>query len=140
MKEVFGMEVYLLSKKRFKEQLLEFIEDREEPFDVDLLVKCCLQPVSNIEIHNLLCEFVEEGKIIRLDDRYYMSTRVLMKRWLKQKIRKIESNVSFDELELPRNLIEQVMQLLKEKPELGYVDTADFLRDAIRRSLRHLRK
>ena len=67
-----------------------------------------------------------------------MSTRVLMKRWLKQKIRKIGGNVSFDGLELPRNLIDQVMRLLKEKPGLGYVDAEDFIRDAIRRSLRHL--
>jgi len=129
------MEACLFAEERLKEHLLEFIEDREDPFDIDFLVRCCLQPVSKIKIHDLLCEFVEEGKIIRLDDRHYLSTRVLMKRWLKQKIKKIESNVSFDELELPRKLIDQVMRLLKEKPELGYVDAADFVRDAIRRSL-----
>ena len=129
------MEACLFAVERLKEHLLEFIEDREDPFDIDFLVRCCLQPVSKIKIHDLLCEFVEEGKIIRLDDRHYLSTRVLMKRWLKQKIKKIESNVSFDELELPRKLIDQVMRLLKERPELGYVDAADFVRDAIRRSL-----
>jgi len=129
------MEACLLAEERFKEQLLEFIEDREEPFDIDFLIKRCLQPVSEIKIHDALCEFVEEGKIIRLDERYYLSTRVLMKRWLKQKIRKIDGNVDFDELELPQNLIDQVTRLLKERPDLGYVDIADFVRDAIRRSI-----
>jgi len=129
------MEMRLLAEEQFKKQLLEFIEDREEPFDVDFLVRCCLQSVSDIKIHDALCEFVEEGKIIRLDDRYYLSTRVLMKRWLKQKIKRLDDNVGFDELELPRKLIDQVMRLLKEKPGLGYVDAADFVRDAIRRSL-----
>ena len=132
------MEMCLLAEEQFKKQLLEFIEDREEPFDVEFLVRRCLQPVSVIKVHDALCELGEEGRIIRLDDRHYMSTRVLMKRWLKQKIRKIGGNVSFDGLELPRNLIDQVMRLLKEKPGLGYVDAEDFIRDAIRRSLRHL--
>jgi len=129
------MEACLLCEDRFKEQLLEFIEDREKPFDVEFLLKRCLQPVSDIRIHDALCELVEEGKIIRLDERYYLSTRVLMKRWLKQKIKNLEGNVIFDELELPRSLIRQVARLIKEKPELGYVDIADFVRDAIRRFL-----
>jgi len=136
MREVSVMEVCLLTEKHFKEQLIEFIEEREEPFDIDFLVKRCLQPVSEIKIHDVLCELIEEGKIIRLNDHYYLSTRVLMKRWLKQKVKKIKSNVIFDELELPRNLMDQIMKLLKEKPELGYVDAADFIRDAIRRLLR----
>ncbi len=130
----------LLSEGRLKEQILEFIEDREEPFDVDFLVRRCLQPVSDVRVHDALCELIEEGKIIRLNDQYYLSTRVLMKRWLKQKIRSIEGNVVFDELELPRSLIRQITRLLKERPELGYVDAADFIRDAIRRALSHLRR
>jgi len=129
------MEMCLLAEEQLKMQLLEFIEDREEPFDIDFLVRCCLQPVSRIKIHDALCELVEEGKIIRLDDRYYLSTRVLMKRWLKQKIKRLDGKVDFDELELPRDLIDQVIRLLKERPELGYVDLSDFVRDAIRRSL-----
>jgi len=132
------METSLLCEDRLKEQLLEFIEDREEPFDVEFLMKHCLQPVSEIRIHDILCELTEEGKIIRLNGRYYLSTRVLMKRWLKQKIKGLENSVVFDELELPRSLIRQIAQLLKKRPELGYVDVADFVRDAIRRSLFHL--
>jgi len=131
------MEACLLRQDNFKEQLLEFIEDREKPFDVEFLMKHCLQPVSDIKIHDVLCELAEEGKIIRLDDRYYLSTRVLMKRWLKQKIRNLEGNVIFDEIELPQRLIRQVAKLIKEKPELGYIDIADFVRDAIRRYLLH---
>jgi len=140
MREVSGMEACLLFEDRLKEQLLEFIEDREEPFDVEFLVKRCLQPVSDIKIRDALCELIEEGKIIRLDDRCYLSTRVLMKRWLKQKIKNLEGNIIFDQLELPRSLIRQITQLLKERPELGYVDIEDFVRDAIRRSLSHQRR
>jgi len=123
------MEACLLRQDNFKEQLLEFIEDREKPFDVEFLMKHCLQPVSDIKIHDVLCELAEEGKIIRLDDRYYLSTRVL--------IRNLEGNVIFDEIELPQRLIRQVAKLIKEKPELGYIDIADFVRDAIRRYLLH---
>ena len=134
------MEASLIFEDQLKEEILEFVEDREEPFDVEFLVKRCLQPVSEIRIRDALCELIEEGKIIRLNDNYYLSTRVLMRRWLKQKIRSLEDSIVFDELELPRNLIRQIARLLKERPELGYVDVADFVRDAIRRALPHLRR
>ncbi len=134
------MEASLIFEDQLKEEILEFVEDREEPFDVEFLVKRCLQPVSEIRIRDALCELIEEGKIIRLNDNYYLSTRVLMRRWLKQKIRSLEDSIVFDELELPRNLIRQIARLLKERPELGYLDVAEFVRDAIRRSITHLRR
>jgi len=134
------MEVCLLCEERFKEEILRFIEDREEPFDIEFLLKRCLQPVSDIRIHDALCELTEEGKIIRINGRYYLSTRVLMKRWLRQKLRSLEGNIVFDELELPRSLIKRIARLLRERPELGYVDVADFVRDAIRRALSHLHR
>jgi len=134
------VEASLIFEDQLKEEILEFVEDREEPFDVEFLVKRCLQPVSEIRIRDALCELIEEGKIIRLNDNYYLSTRVLMRRWLKQKIRSLEDSIVFDELELPRNLIRQIARLLKEKPELGYLDVAEFVRDAIRRSITHLRR
>jgi len=134
------VEASLIFEDQLKEEILEFVEDREEPFDVEFLVKRCLQPVSEIRIRDALCELIEEGKIIRLNDNYYLSTRVLMRRWLKQKIRSLEDSIVFDELELPRNLIRQIARLLKERPELGYLDVAEFVRDAIRRSITHLRR
>ena len=136
------MEASLLFERfesRLKKQILEFIGDREDPFDLEFLMNRCLQPVSDIMIHNALCELADEGKIIRLNDRYYLSTRVLMRRWLRQKIKNLEDGVTFDELEIPRRLIRQVTRLLKERPELGYIDVADFVRDAIRRAVSKLR-
>jgi len=129
------MKTSLLREERLKEQLLEFVEEREEPFDINLLVNHCLQPVPATIIRDVLCELVEEGKVIGIDDQHYMSTRVLMKRWLKQRIKRSEENVDFDELEVPRNLIEEISKLLRKRPELGYIDESDFIRDAIRRSL-----
>ena len=129
------MEAHLLFEESLKKQLLDFIEDMEEPFDIEFLMNSCLQPVSEIRIHNVLCELIEEGKIIRISDNQYLSTRVLMKRWLKQKIRNPNDEIVFDELELPRSLIRQISRLLREKPELGYVDVSEFVRDAIRRML-----
>ena len=133
------METHLILKDRLKEQLLEFIEEREEPFDVEYLLKRCLQPVSPLKMHDILCELEEEGKVIRLDGRQYLSTRVLMRRWLRQKIRYLGGGVVLDEIELPRGLMRQVSRLLKERPELGYIDASDFIRDAIRRAILRLR-
>ena len=134
------MEASLLFEEHFKEQLLEFIEEREDPFDLEFLAGQCLQPVSEMKIRDALCELVEEGKVIRIDDCHYLSTRILMKRWLKQKIRNLEGNIILDEIELPRSLIRQITRLIKEKPELGYIDISDFVRDAIRKSLLHPRR
>jgi len=130
-----AMKTSLLREERLKEQLLEFVEEREEPFDINLLVNHCLQPVSATIIRDVLCKLVEEGKVIRIDDQHYMSTKVLMKRWLRQRIKRSEENVDFDELEVPRNLLEEISKLLRKRPELGYIDESDFIRDAIRRSL-----
>jgi hypothetical protein len=134
------METCLIFKDRLKEQLLEFIEDKEEPFTVEYLLNRCLQPISALRMHEMLCELEDEGKIIRLDEQHYLSTRVLMRRWLKQKIRRLRGEVILDEIELPKDLMKQVSQLLKEKPELGYLDASDFIRDAIRRAVFRLHR
>ncbi|RJS84634.1 hypothetical protein CW706_03615 [Candidatus Bathyarchaeota archaeon] len=129
------MRTSLLLEKHLKKQLLEFMEDREEPFSISLLVNCCLQPIPATMIRDMLCKLVDEGEVIRIDDERYMATRVLMKKWLRQKIKRNEEDVNFDELEVPRNLFKEISKLLRERPELGYIDESDFIRDAIRRSL-----
>jgi len=132
------MEIHLLLEESLKKQLLNFIEDLEEPFDIEFLMKSCLQPVSEIKIHDVLCELIEEGKIIRISGNQYLSTRVLMKRWLRQKIRSSNDDIAFEVLELPRSLIRQISRLIREKPELGYINVSEFIRDAIRRWISNL--
>ena len=132
------MEIHLLLEESLKKQLLNFIEDLEEPFDIEFLMKNCLQPVSEIKIHDVLCELIEEGKIIRISGNQYLSTRVLMKRWLRQKIRSSNDDIAFEVLELPRSLIRQISRLIREKPELGYINVSEFIRDAIRRWISNL--
>lgn len=125
-----------LFKKNFKSQLLEFIEDLEEPFDVNFLVDRCLQPVSYITVHDILCELVDEGKVVRLSSGLYFSTRMLMRRWIKSKLRR-EDVLQEDSnlMELSHSLICEIENLIKERPELGYEDVGEFVRDAIRRYL-----
>ena len=132
------MEIHLLLEESLKKQLLNFIEDLEEPFDIEFLMNSCLQPVSEIKIHDVLCELIEEGKIIRISGNQYLSTRVLMKRWLRQKIRSSNDDIAFEVLELPRSLIRQISRLIREKPELGYINVSEFIRDAIRRWISNL--
>lgn len=41
----------MIEMQSFKEQMLEFVEEREKPFDVQFLLGACLQPVSDIGVH-----------------------------------------------------------------------------------------
>jgi len=121
----------MIDMQAFKEQLMEFIEEREEPFDVSFLVKTCNQPVSDIRIHDTLYELTEEGKIVRLNHEY-LSTRILMKRWLKPANPR-KNTLTNAGLFLPKDLFFQIAELLHERPELGYIDIEEFVRDALRR-------
>lgn len=48
----------------FKEQLLEFVEDREEPFDVEFLARNCNDKLIRDDwIRGALWELEEEGQI-----------------------------------------------------------------------------
>ena len=124
----------MIDTQSFKEQLLEFVEDREEPFDERFLVKTCNQPVSDTRIRDVLCQLADEGKIVWID-HVYLPTRVLMRRWLKTDNPK-DASPTEPEISLPNSLLRQIEELLNEKPETGYVDVDDFIRDAIRRDLR----
>jgi len=122
----------MMAQSAFKEQLLEFVEGREEPFNLDFLVKSCNETfIDENRFQNALYELEEEGQIIRLDD-HYLSTRVLMRRWIKTETPAHEKGLS-----LPQSLIRHIQGLLEERPELGYVDVDEFVRDAIRRFIQH---
>ena len=56
------------------------------------------------------------------------------------KIRRVRDEVILDELELPKSLIEDVREFIRSRAKLGYVDEAEFIRDAIRRKLKSLRE
>ena len=54
-----------------KEQLLEFVEWREEPFNVEFLVESCNDRfIDERRFTNALYELEEEGQIVRLDHHY----------------------------------------------------------------------
>ena len=134
------MEMRLIVKDDLKRQLLEFIEELEEPFNIEFIIRNCLKPVSRIEIHDILCELVDEGKIVKIDGEYYMPVKTLIRRWLRGKIRRVGDEVVLDGLELPRSLVEDVREFIRDRAGLGYVDVAEFIRDAIRRKLKSIRE
>jgi len=124
----------MIDMESFKDQVLDFIEDREEPFDRDFLVRNCNWPVDDDRVHDALCQLSNEGLIVRLDGYRYnqwLSTRVLMRRWLKP--------LQDPQISLPRNLIQQIRELLSQRPDLGYADVDNFVRDAIRRFIQRLK-
>ena len=129
----------LQERRVFKEQLLEFIEGQTEPFDLNFLVESCLQPVSRITVHEVLCELVDEGFVVALGDGLYLSTRVLMKKWIREKLpsegEDEDAEAADDLVELPDEMISEIEEVLRMRPELGYRDIEEFVRDALRRYL-----
>jgi len=128
------MQPVLYERVNFKKQLIEYVEGLEEPFDVNFLMSRCNQPVSYMTVHDILCELIDEGKVVRLNTGLYLSTRVLMRRWLKSKPR-LPLEEEPDLIELSPSLIREIKELIKERPELGYSDVDEFVRDALRRYL-----
>ena len=124
----------------FKEQLLEFVEDREEPFTFEFLKANCNQPLEDRRFLEALYEFEEDGKIVRLD-HHYLSTRVMLRRWIRDrgKPQLISEDISY-EPPVPHGLIDQIEELLEERPELGYIDVDEFVRDAVRRLMEQFGK
>ena len=105
----------------FKRQLLEFIGDMDEPFTVKFLVKSCLQPVSEQFIHDVLAQLEEEGKVLWVGDGRWISTKAVVKRALKPN----------SEVILPKALISQIISAAVKRPDLGYTNLAEFIRDAV---------
>ena len=111
-----------IDMEEFKRQLLEFIEDRDEPFTVKFLVENCLQPVSETLVQNALADLEGEGLVIWLGGGEWISTKAVVKRALKPST----------EVIMPKSLIAQIISTAIKRPELGYTSLTEFIRDAIK--------
>ena len=130
----------MTSMQDFKEQLLEFVEEREEPFSMKFLVENCNSFVDDECVRSALYELEEEGRIVKVD-HHYLSTRILMRRWIMTKAepRPISEDI-LNKPFVPEELIDQIEELLDERQELGYIDVDEFVRDAVRRLLEKFKK
>jgi len=108
----------------FKEQLTDFVEDQEEPFEVKFLVSRCNQFVDYRTVHDILYRLENEGKIVRVGHNY-LSTRVMMKRWLNPLT--LNTKRKDGEISLPRELLYRIKTFIKERPKLGYIDVDELL-------------
>jgi hypothetical protein len=108
--------------EEFKRQLLDFIEDRDEPFTARFLVESCLQPVSELLVQNALSELEGEGLVIWLGGGEWISTKAVVKRALKPNT----------EVIIPKSLVAQIISAAIKRPDLGYTSLAEFIRDAIK--------
>jgi len=119
----------------FKQQLLEFIEELDHPFDADYLVKNCNKFIDRLVVEEALKELLNEGLIVEVGCKEYASIRILMHRWLIGKQQKKETQRMLDEaVFLPSSLLEKLKRIIK--PEWGYKDIEDFIRDAVRHWLK----
>jgi len=137
------MSVQSLTRERhFKEQLLEFVEERVEPFDLEFLASNCNDRfVDHGWVQGALWELEEDGRIVRLN-RHYLSSWVLMRRWIRERIPTHEAELKplNEMLPIPDDLMGQIRELLSERPELGYLDVDEFARDAIRKRIQQHKK
>jgi hypothetical protein len=111
-----------IDMEEFKRQLLDFIEDRDEPFTVRFLVESCLQPVGETLVQNALADLENEGLVIWLGGGEWISTKAVMKRALKPSM----------EVILPKSLVAQIISTAIKRPDLGYTSLAEFIRDAVK--------
>ena len=118
-----------LKQQELKKQLYEFIEDIEEPFDAKFLVERAAQPLDEWHVQEILQELEEEGLIISLRCGRWLSTKVLLKRWIKAK------NLVY----LPADLIELIEKFIRARRDLGYKTVEEFVKDAAERLLRKIR-
>jgi hypothetical protein len=108
--------------EEFKRQLLDFIEDRDEPFTARFLVESCIQPVNESLVQNALAELEGEGLVIWLGGGEWISTKAVIKRALKPNM----------EVIIPKSLIAQIISTAIKRPELGYTNLTEFIKDAIK--------
>jgi len=108
--------------EEFKRQLLEFIEDRDEPFTVKFLVERCLQPVGESLVQNALAELEGEGLVIWLGGGEWISTKAVLKRALKPSM----------EVIMPKSLIAQIISTAIKRPDLEYTSITEFIKDAVK--------
>ncbi|MBS7605016.1 MAG: hypothetical protein QXR84_00280 [Candidatus Bathyarchaeia archaeon] len=80
----------MIDIEEFKDNLLEFVQFRKEPFDVEFIYRECVQLVDKYRIYETLYQLELEGKILRLSDGRYIATRAALRRWLKYHLIEIQ--------------------------------------------------
>lgn len=104
----------------FKEQLFEFIEYRDEPFDENFIIDSCTTFIDRTTVRDALFALEEEGRIVRLLNGKYISARMLLKKWIKR---------LYGEIEVPEDIYGEMLKLI----QLGiYKSIVDIIKDAIR--------
>jgi len=116
--------------QHFKEQLSEFVEDLDEPFDMNFLMRNCNISYEENWFRDTLYELEDKEKIVRLND-HYLPSRILLNRWIKHEVK--QQPLEPGCIQLPFDLISQIQKLLNWRKELGYLNAEDFIRDAVRR-------
>jgi len=119
----------MISMDEFKSQLYEFIEFKSEPFDAKLILNSCIQPIDKYRVYEALYQLEVERKIIRLSDGRYTSTRMALKRWIRNR---------FVEAQIPDNLIREIEWILKVKPKIC-CPIEEFIMEAIKEYIEKIR-
>ncbi|MEM1515148.1 MAG: hypothetical protein QXT26_03935 [Thermoproteota archaeon] len=52
----------MISLEEFKDSLFEFIDSRDEPFDVDFIYRQCIQPINRYQIYEALISLNLRGR------------------------------------------------------------------------------
>jgi hypothetical protein len=119
----------MISMDEFKNQLYEFIEFRSEPFDAKFILNSCIQPIDKYRVYEALYQLEVEGKIIRLSDGRYASTKMALKRWIRNRL---------VEAQIPDHLIREIEWAMKVKPEICR-SIEEFITEAIKEYIEKIR-
>lgn len=111
-----------MNLEEFKDHLLEFIEFRSEPFDVDFIYRQCVQPIDKYRVYEALYQLELEGKVLRLSDGRYIATRMALKRWL---------NSRLIEVKIPRKMAVEAEEAMRLTPDV-WKTLDSFISEAIR--------
>ena len=111
----------MLDPAQFKEQLYEFVECIDKPFDINFLMQKCNQPVDRQRFYDALYELEEEGKILGLRNGRYLSLRVLKRKWIKTKLVNIP---------IPKELYDIMIHLIHKGI---FKNIEDIIQEAIKR-------
>ena len=120
--------------EHFKDQLYEFIENIDEPFDVDFLKSNCNIFYEDRWFTSALYELEDDEKIVKLNEYQYLPARILRNRWINEAKNQVKTQpLEPTCIQLPFDLIRQIQDLLSERKELGFLNAEEFIREAVRR-------
>lgn len=116
----------MINLEGFKDSLLEFIEFRSEPFDIDFIYKQCIQPIDKHRINEAFYQLELEGKILRLSDGRYIATRVALKKWLSSQ---------FLEIKIPEEIAVEIEETMHLTPR-AWKTIDSFVSEAIKEHIK----